>query len=59
VVSQEPVLFNGSFRYNMIYNLENVRDEEMVLAAQEANALDFIRGGEQLEGKVEVKKKKS
>jgi ABC-type multidrug transport system fused ATPase/permease subunit len=53
------VLFNGSFRYNMIYNLENVRDEEMVLAAQEANALDFIRGGEQLEGKVEVKKKKS
>ncbi len=26
VVSQEPVLFNGSFKENIIYNMENVSD---------------------------------
>ena len=53
VVSQEPVLFNGSFRYNMVYNLENVTEEQMIAAAHEANAYAFIKGEEELEGKVE------
>ena len=59
VVSQEPVLFNGSFRYNMIYNLENVTEEQMIAAAHEANAYAFIKGEEALEGKVEPVKKES
>ncbi len=27
VVSQEPVLFNGSFRYNIVYNLDEIQDQ--------------------------------
>ena len=27
VVSQEPVLFNGSFKYNIKYNLDKATDE--------------------------------
>lgn len=42
VVSQEPVLFNGSFKYNIIYNMEGVSDEDMTKAAKLANALSFI-----------------
>ncbi len=30
VVSQQPVLFNGSFRYNIIYNKEGANDEQMI-----------------------------
>lgn len=44
VVSQEPVLFNGSFKYNIIYNMEKVSDENMIKAAKQANALSFIEG---------------
>lgn len=44
VVSQEPTLFNGTFRDNIKYNLENATDEEIKAAANEANALAFIEG---------------
>jgi ATP-binding cassette subfamily B (MDR/TAP) protein 1 len=47
-VSQEPVLFNGSFKYNIIYNMENVSEEEMIRAARLSNALSFIEGEEKL-----------
>lgn len=29
IVSQEPVLFNGSFRDNIVYNLKNVQDKQV------------------------------
>ncbi|XP_072009919.1 ATP-binding cassette sub-family B member 5-like isoform X2 [Engystomops pustulosus] len=42
VVSQEPVLFATSIKNNIKYGRENVTDDEIVLAAKEANAYDFI-----------------
>ncbi len=53
VVSQEPVLFNGSFQYNIVYNMENTSDEEMVKAAKLANAMSFIEGEEKLVSEAE------
>lgn len=47
VVSQEPILFNTSFRENIKYNLD-VSDEEMRMAAEEALALPFIEGKEEV-----------
>lgn len=44
VVSQEPALFNASFRENIRYNLPDVSEEHIRAAAQEANALSFIEG---------------
>jgi ATP-binding cassette subfamily B (MDR/TAP) protein 1 len=58
VVSQEPVLFNTSFRENIRYNKDEATDEAVRLAAQRANALSFIEGAEELEGKNETKDKK-
>lgn len=49
VVSQEPVLFNASFRENIKYNLEEVTDEVMRQACLKANSLQFIEGNEPLE----------
>ncbi len=43
----------------MIYNLENVTEEQMIAATHEANAYAFIKGEEALEGKVQPVKKKS
>ena len=43
VVSQEPVLFRGTVAFNIKYNSEATEDE-IRLAAQQANALDFIEG---------------
>ena len=49
VVSQEPVLFTGSIRDNIMYGLKeidqdlgNMEEEEMYRVAKEANAHDFI-----------------
>ena len=42
VVSQEPVLFNESFKYNIKYNTDSATDDEIRNAAEMANALDFI-----------------
>uniref|UniRef100_A0A1B6FPA5 ATP-binding cassette sub-family B member 10, mitochondrial n=1 Tax=Cuerna arida TaxID=1464854 RepID=A0A1B6FPA5_9HEMI len=44
-VSQEPVLFSGSIRDNIVYGAEhpeNVSDTQVELAAKEANAHTFI-----------------
>lgn len=42
VVGQEPVLFDTSIRENIRYGNENITEEEMIRAAKEANAHDFI-----------------
>jgi ATP-binding cassette subfamily B (MDR/TAP) protein 1 len=46
IVSQEPVLFNGTIEYNIKYTNENATDDEMRNAARQANALDFIEKNE-------------
>jgi len=42
VVSQEPVLFSGTVRENIAYGREDVTENEIIAAAKEANAHDFI-----------------
>ncbi|XP_044467495.1 ABC transporter B family member 15-like isoform X2 [Mangifera indica] len=45
LVSQEPVLFSGSIRENIIYGKQDQVDEsEIIEAARAANAHDFIAG---------------
>ena len=46
VVSQEPVLFNGTFAENIQYNLEGVTREQIEEAARQASAISFIMGTE-------------
>lgn len=44
-ILQEPVLFSGTIRDNIVYGLnesETVTDEDVIAAAREANALNFI-----------------
>jgi len=42
IVSQDTFLFNASVRDNIAYARPNVTDEEILLAAQQANAEEFI-----------------
>ncbi len=42
VVSQEPFLFNGSVRENILYGKLDATDEELVAAAKASNCHDFI-----------------
>ena len=42
MVSQEPVLFNSTIRYNIKYNKPEITDEQMINAATVANATKFI-----------------
>jgi ABC-type multidrug transport system fused ATPase/permease subunit len=42
VVSQEPFLFNGTLRENILYGRLTASDEEMTAAARAANCHDFI-----------------
>lgn len=42
VVGQEPVLFDTTIRENIRYGNDSVTEEEMIKAAKEANAHDFI-----------------
>ncbi|EGR27069.1 hypothetical protein IMG5_202500 [Ichthyophthirius multifiliis] len=42
VVSQEPVLFNGTIAENIQYNTDDIKIEEIKEAARQANALKFI-----------------
>ncbi|XP_062382484.1 antigen peptide transporter 2 [Sardina pilchardus] len=42
VVSQNPVLFSGSVRYNISYGLKDCSEEKVKEAAKRANAHDFI-----------------
>ncbi|KAJ8639609.1 hypothetical protein MRB53_016303 [Persea americana] len=43
LVSQEPILFAGSIRENIMYGKENATEAEITQAAIIANAHDFIR----------------
>ena len=42
MVAQEPVLFSGSIRDNISYGKKGATDDEIVQAAKDANAHDFI-----------------
>lgn len=44
LVDQDPILFNGTIRENIAYGLpdDNVSDEQIITAAKEANAHEFI-----------------
>jgi len=42
MVAQEPVLFSGSIRDNISYGKKGATDDEIVQAARDANAHDFI-----------------
>ncbi len=44
VVSQEPVLFNGSFNYNIKYNQGDVTAKDIENSAKYASAYEFIKG---------------
>ncbi|KAK6645419.1 hypothetical protein RUM43_001696 [Polyplax serrata] len=44
-VSQEPILFSGSIRENILYGVDDasaVTDEQLIQATKEANCYDFI-----------------
>lgn len=43
VVGQEPVLFGGSIRDNILLGNEDANDHQIEYALRSANALDFIR----------------
>lgn len=43
VVSQEPVLFSGTIRENIRYGRLDASDDEIVAAARDANADQFVR----------------
>jgi subfamily B ATP-binding cassette protein MsbA len=42
LVPQETILFNDTVRNNILFGLENVPDEQLISAAKNANAYDFI-----------------
>ncbi|MCX6870152.1 MAG: ABC transporter ATP-binding protein [Verrucomicrobia bacterium] len=43
VVSQEPFLFNGTIRENILYGRLDATESELIAAAETANAAEFIR----------------
>ena len=43
VVTQEPILFNDTVRYNIAYGRPNAGESEILAAAEAANALNFIQ----------------
>jgi ATP-binding cassette, subfamily B (MDR/TAP), member 1 len=44
VVSQEPVVFNGTIRDNIVYNTPDMTEETIKKCAQQANAFEFYFG---------------
>ena len=42
IVSQEPVLFHGTIRENILFGSDSATDEDIFQAAQMANAHEFI-----------------
>jgi ATP-binding cassette subfamily B multidrug efflux pump len=44
IVLQDPFLFNGSVKENILFGRLNARDEEVIAAARAVGAHDFIRG---------------
>ena len=43
IVSQETILFNDTIKSNIKYGLQSVSDKRLEVAAENANALDFIK----------------
>ncbi|NEO35948.1 MAG: ABC transporter ATP-binding protein [Moorea sp. SIOASIH] len=43
VVSQETILFEGTVRENIVYGSEQLDEEQLLKAIQDANALEFIQ----------------
>jgi len=46
VVSQEPILFNGTIEYNIKYTNPDASEAEMRQAAEQANAFSFIENNQ-------------
>lgn len=44
IVPQDVILFGGTIKENIAYGKPNASNEEIVLAAKQANALNFIEG---------------
>lgn len=44
IVPQDVILFGGSIRENIAYGKPNATEDEILLAAKQANALDFVDG---------------
>ena len=44
IVTQEPILFNDSARYNIAYGNPKASEQEIIKAAEAAYAYDFIKG---------------
>ena len=44
IVPQDVILFGGSIRENIAYGKPDASEEEILLAAKQANALDFVNG---------------
>lgn len=42
LVAQEPVLFDGSIRYNILYGCDWATEEDMLNASQMANVHNFV-----------------
>lgn len=42
LVAQEPVLYNGSVRYNITYGCEWATEEDMLRASKTANVHNFV-----------------
>ncbi|NXY56453.1 TAP2 protein, partial [Callaeas wilsoni] len=47
LVEQDPVLFSGTIRENIVLGLEHCEESELLEAATAAGAMDFIQGLEQ------------
>ncbi|NER86450.1 MULTISPECIES: ABC transporter ATP-binding protein [unclassified Moorena] len=43
VVSQETILFEGTVRENIVYGSQQLDEEQLIKAIQDANALEFIQ----------------
>ncbi|XP_014239016.1 ATP-binding cassette sub-family B member 10, mitochondrial-like [Trichogramma pretiosum] len=41
-VSQEPILFNGSIRENIVYGSDEASEADILQAAKQANVLEFV-----------------
>ncbi|CAD8092756.1 unnamed protein product [Paramecium primaurelia] len=55
IVSQEPVLFNGTIKDNIKYNISQATMEQIENAAKKANAYDFILNNQFEETQAEQK----
>jgi subfamily B ATP-binding cassette protein MsbA len=43
IVTQETILFDDTIEFNITYGIDGVSEEDLTVAAEAANALDFIR----------------